>query len=188
MTHKLTHLTIGTLILLGLFAIFYEPIIARANPDAFCNDATGSATTTLSYMRPGLGTTTLTASKCGGIFSPIKSLHVQFQFTASTTAPLLDARCEYAKQNSSDWYPLNSNITDPVLSATSTLAGRFTGFRFNLATSSEESIGSGTDARLHRSFTCPALEKNVRVVFTMPRGGGEGSIWAEVNGKSEITE
>ena len=185
---KLTLTTSLALIALALVAIaafiwMNPPILAGANQDFCSQKSNANSTSTRAYMGGvGLGTTTLEAENCNGGL-PVDSLFVAFQFTASTTAPLLDAKCE-ASHDKVDWYPINLPTVDPVTVATTTLSAQFSGFRFNLATSSENAlVGSGNTSRLHRSFSCPTPMKYSRVIFSIPRGGAQGSLWIEAVGK-----
>lgn len=167
---------LGLLLIVGLGAWFIVPKIVVANPSIFApTKATGAATTTVVYMRPGLATTTLAYDSLDGDTVKVDELTLAIQYTASTTGPTLKMRFEDS-HDGINWYPrgvsLNENAT------TTRLVGSYNEYIWTVATTTDIG-GSGTAARVHTSFTVKAPMRHVRAVFYVPAGGGNGALWAQ---------
>lgn len=168
----------------------YQPQYASANPSQFCIDSTAAATTTVTYMKPGLATTTLQFNNCGG--SPptdaIDSALAQIIFQASTTAPVLKARVEHS-YNGIDWYPENDAMyvaTTPVsLASTTVQTTPFHDYSFTLSTTTTDTAGTGAFNRVHVSLNVNTPTPYNRIIISMPTGGGEGSLYLQVVGKKQ---
>lgn len=172
-----------TAIILGLVAVFVGAlgiVQVKANPSFTAAPvSTAAATTTLAFMSAGTGTTTLTYnSYSDGLLSiPDKALLV-FQFTASTTNPQLLARVEYSDDNI-NWYPSSVAIS---VGTTTVQSGTFSDYRFSMSTTSSGGVfgGTGTAQRIHQSLPINTYTQYTRVVFTIPAGGSNGALWAEL--------
>jgi hypothetical protein len=153
-----------------------------------CN--TNPASSTLNFMKPGHGTTTLTCPINSFARSESGLAILHFQVTATSTAvdkPALNARIEVSRDNI-DWYPLAQPATITGLNATTTpyTSDPYRGLSFRISTSTPyagDFGGSGTATRIHYSVEIPATEPFMRVVFTSPASGGNIGLWAEIYGK-----
>ena len=167
---------------LTAFAI-YQAKPANANPDFFCEDRLNAASTTLTFMTPGTATTTHTYENCGGTTSA-RSAILFFQYTASTTDPLLNLRIEHSQDNI-DWYPASVALEE--FATSTSLTGDSATFDFTtLATSTNNNGGTGTDARLHRSLEIETPTQFTRVIFSLPIGTSNGAIWSQFVSKKEL--
>lgn len=155
---------------------------AHANPSYFpASVSTATATSTLVYMTPGTATTTLTLNSfSAGNTTKTDKAVLAFQYTASGTAPVLQAVIEYS-QDGLDWYPAGYKQPDPASGGfASTTQTIFTPITWNLATSTNMQGGSGTLTRIHDSVAIDTQLQWVRVKFIVPVGGGNGGLWAQI--------
>lgn len=190
-----------------LFAVFAG--IAHANPSfwpRFRTTGTGStATTTVNYIKFGIGTTTIVYDSFNPNDASLKadSALVVFQFTATTTiaTPKMNARVEYALDTGTncqvtpracDWYPASAAVNSSP-ATTTIMTGNFADMQFSLATSTTDQGGSsfynsGATSTIMQSFAIDTPTRFVRVKFYMPSGGGNGSLWAAIQAAKQIHE
>lgn len=173
-----------------LSATFLVPK-AHANPLTLSGSwRTAAATSTVTYLTPGLATTTLsfdTYTYANGNPTPYKvdSGILEGQFTASTTGSGFRARVEFSEDNI-DWYPENVNMLGQgnVENATSTsLFGSAAIYQFQMSTSTATTDGfpgTGNASRIHFSMPMRFPARYVRVVFWARAGDGNGALWAGV--------
>lgn len=151
------------------------PSFVKASPSEFApTKETAAATTTLVYMSPGLATTTLSYDSLSGDSVKINTLNVAFQYTASNTAPTLNVRFEDS-QNGVDWYPRSTIVGSAT---TSLMTAPYNNMSFVLSTTTDIG-GSGTNGRIHESFTVNAPMRWVRAIFSVPQGTTNGGLWAQ---------
>lgn len=188
--------------------ILFAGTFAVANPGFFSarigiNGST--STTSVAYMTPGTGTTTLTfdtwtTSTSTTIIenNALKGLNLAIQMHASSTrnnptSTLLNWRIEYSSNNI-DWYPELFRATTDSASSSIVLRG-FREYQMSIASTSasgggvlgstEETVTNGV--REHKMIEIPVLTRHVRVIFYLGnrmntnRGGSEknGGVWAE---------
>lgn len=169
----------GLLAIASLGVLAYAalmPFVASAAPSIFADiKTTAAATSTLQYMSPGAATTTITYDSLNGDAAKINSLNVVFQYTASSTAPVLLARLEDS-QDGIDWYP---RTVVAAVATTSLMTTPANVMSFTLSTTTDNG-GSGTGNRVHESFTVAAPLRWVRVIFYVPQGTSNGGLWAEM--------
>lgn len=161
------------------------PATAYANPSAFApTKETAAATSTLVYMSPGAATTTLSYDSLSGDSTKVDSLTLAFQATASSTAPILNARLEDSP-NGIDWYPRAIGVGVPA--TTTSMSTPYNVLSFILSTTTDNG-GSGTSSRVHESFTVTAPMRWVRVVFSQPVGTTNLGLWAQMIPVKETPE
>lgn len=178
-----TYIALGLLVFAGMVSF---GSFAKANPSYFVRCQTASATTTVAYMSPGAATTTLTmpSSQCNmsGV-TAVDSAILHIQYTASSTGPTLVFRVEHS-QDGVDWYPETVAL---AANATSTqLSGDSATYKWIMATSTDNG-GSGTSARLMRSYTITTPTAYTRVIFSVPASGGNGALWASLVAKEQAS-
>lgn len=150
---------------------------ARATPSQFFpTKETAPATSTLLYLTPGTGTTTLTYDSFQGDNAKIDRLVLAMQYTGSSTGPTLKIRFEDS-MNNNDWYPRSATSLNPT-STTTLLTGNFSEYQWTVSTTTDNG-GSGTAARVHNAFTVEAPMRYVRAIFYVPAAGGNGGLWAQ---------
>lgn len=170
----------GVVFAVALF--FGTAIVAMANPSFFMvGSQTATASSTLAYMTPGTATTTLPAldTYAPGTNTKANGAFLAFQYTASGTAPVLNARVEYSNNNQ-DWYPDGFTYVPegPTYATTTIMTTPAHNYSWTLSTTTE-AIGSGTATRVHQSLALTEIPaRYVRVIFTVPQGGGNGGLWA----------
>ena len=152
--------------------------------------ATEDATTTLRFLRPGAGTTTLTCpiGATQRLQDNTAILHFIAIATSTTVAePKLLARVE-GSRNNVDWYPIAipTVIGGTIATTTPYTTNPYNNLSFNISTSTTPAGdfgGTGTATRIHYSLVIPATEPYERVIFSSPTGGGVVGLWAEMYGK-----
>ena len=165
--------------------------VAHANPSFFSRFQTATgATSTLAYMTPGTGTTTVTAlnSTNNAFTSAILNLQVTATSTGVAGQVLANVRIEQSMDNV-DWYPIaipaDTTLGTSPSTATTTLltTNPYNTYYLALATSTTPTGnfgGSGSATVMFRSFVLPTSQKHVRAVFTDPASGGNYGVWAEI--------
>lgn len=172
----------------GAFITFVTlfAVVVHANPSFFSAKAqTGAATTTIAFMGPGTGTTTLTYDAYGlngtnqvdpgRNTSKAESFFLGIQYTASGTAPTLRMRQEFS-DDGIDWYPDNLSIS---VATTTNIITPFRDYSFTMSTTTDNG-GSGTASRVHTSLRLTSPTRFTRMIFSVPTGGGTGGLWAQV--------
>lgn len=187
--HSLRIPAITAIVVVAALVIGFGSYV-HANPSFFDRFQSNAATSTLAYMTPGTGTTTLSAinTQNGGFESAVVNLQVTATSTAVVGQVLLNARVEGSMDNV-DWYPLAIRAdttlgTSPGTATTTILTSNpYNNFSLALATSTTPAGdfgGTGTAFRMHESFVLPTLTRHVRVVFSDPTAGGKYGLWAEI--------
>ncbi len=129
------------------------------------------STTTVSWLTPGTGTTTVTMSVPASISTKYDSAFIGFEVTATNT-PLnskLEARVEYS-WDGIDYY------SDTIASSTGPVTGLMANeYAFNIATSTNY-LNNNNIARLHSGFFIQTPTPYTRVVFFSPIGGANLSL------------
>lgn len=158
--------------------------VAYANPGIFlARSKTATATTTVEYMTPGTGTTTLSmdAFTLGDNYA-LDEVALGIQYHASSSvASALTWRFEYSNDNE-DWYP--ENAFDVSNNASSTISVRaHQSYEWFAASSTAGAIQNNfQDFQAFRIVKVPALTRYVRVVFGLkgsPTSNNNGGVWAE---------
>jgi hypothetical protein len=157
--------------------------VVKANPSLFLqeySDIAGASTSTLAYMTPGTGTTTLTYNNT---INGLDSASILIQYTATTTgSPVLKMRVEHS-QDGVDWYSEAGILTSNA--STTNLTGSFADYQFNIATSTSVIGPSGSVTRINQLVRINTPLKYNRAVFYVPAGGGNGGLWAQLVAKKE---
>lgn len=145
---------------------------------------TATATTTLNWLTPGAGTTTVTLPTplSLGMSTKYDKAIVMFEMSATNTvvAPKMNIRIEHS-MDGIDWF------SETAASSSSATIGLMPSeFAFNMATSSTYSNTGNTVTRLHSSLLIDTPTAYNRVVFYDPVGGSNISLWAAVQPYKEI--
>lgn len=162
------------------------PLVAGANPsrvDSYV--ATASASTSLAYMTPGAGTTTLTKDARSGTDSKFDQVALAIQVTATSTgviSPTLMVRLEDSR-DCITYYPR----TAVPATATTTLltADPYNAFSLKIASSTTAPGSTDTSTRLHKLIVADVPLNCVRAVLYDPAGGGNYGVYAELIGIRE---
>jgi hypothetical protein len=156
--------------------------LVHANPSFFYAGAvSASATSTVAYMTPGTGTTTIqydTYTATGNTQATDRAA-LALQFTASSTNSTLLINLEYS-EDGIDWYQdaittITATTTRPVLLAP------VNQFKWTFA-SSTAGIGAvaSTTNRDTRIITIPTPTRYVRALMSLQLGGTNGAVWGKV--------
>lgn len=178
------HLSIA---ILSAIALFAAAGTAQANPSYFAiGTTTAAATTSPAYMTPGTGTSTspiydaYAQTLSGGVSSKADTVGMLVQFTASSSATVLNASVEYS-QDGIDWY--RNFVVDPNQTGTSTapifsVANPYS-FRWQFASSTVGGIVVPPNSnRSTAALLIPTPFRYTRVVFTLT--GAAGAVWAQL--------
>ena len=175
--------------------LFAHTTSVKANPSLFDRKQSAPATTTLAYMGPGTGTTTLAYDLTKSGQFGANSAVLLIQFNASSTNSTLAWKYEYAQgtgnadcvvnQDACDWYQ-----SDAVLSSFATSTVHVRTFAENTWLFASSTIGSsinpiGTSTKM---VEVPVPTRYVRVVYYMPVGSLRGAVWSEWVAKKEIPQ
>lgn len=189
MKKSLLPVLIIAILIVGLVSV--EVVKANSSryiSSAVCTTSGNLSTTSLRFITPGTGTTTLPCNLeyvagIGGGVSAMDSAILAVQYTASTTAPTLRMRTEISTDGI-DWYPhkgfiLNSNAT------TTEISGTHAEYSWSVSTTTGDFAGSGTATRVHTSIPLTIPARWVRVKFYAPIGTTNGALWAQIIGTAE---
>lgn len=153
-------------------------IVAKANPSYFSPTIVSAiATSTVSFLTPGTGTTTLQYDTYNtGNTYKTNTAALLTQFTGSSTSAILGISFEYS-QDGIDWY--KNYVIDPNGQSTTTPSITFgppSSISWKYAT---VVIGSSTVATATSTavITVPTPTRFVRAVYSMT--GANGAIWDE---------
>lgn len=176
--------------LIGIIGLMLAGLggVAYANPSSLLPASYGigtvtgsSATTSFSWVTPGTGTTTATATNCAQASFKCDKALVVYQITATNTPQnsKLDYRVEYSLDNTT-WY------SSTVASSSVTIAGVMAQeYAINVATSTayqnQDSI-----LRLTGAFAIDTWAPYNRVVFFSPIGGANFSLYAAIVPMKEV--
>lgn len=164
---------------IAAFSLFYT---VKANPSFFirannlvCGNFT--ATTSIAYLRFGIGTTTPTFDTGCAAAGSADSSVLAIQLTGSSTATTLNINFEYS-QDGIDWYggPATTTTSATVLATTYSLAFASTTFA--------GAVGTGNGI-IYRLIAVPTPMRYVRAVETLPSGSTNGAVWAEFIAKRQ---
>lgn len=174
--------------LMCIGSVFVFASITHANPSAYATTAqTATATTTVSFMTPGLATTTLVYDSYAArpVLADKASLAVQF--TGSSTSSVLSIAYEYTNgapgldclgtPSSCDWY--KDNMLVPVTATTSQSYSVNLPISFTWTFASSSQAGAAiTSDRSMKILTVPTPARYVRAIFSLT--GTNGAIWAQI--------
>ncbi len=168
--------------------------VARANPLVSATPVkTASATTSLSFMTPGTGTTTLTYDTFavgGAIISTTKATYAALltQFTATSTASAVNINIEYS-DDGVDWYQDGGTSYNYSTTSKPYDLSQAASFRLNYA-SSTAGLGaipaSSTPATRLVILNTPL--RYLRAIYTIPIGASNGAVWAQIVPTKERSE
>lgn len=172
-------LTVLTLFLGGLLFVQANPL--QISPLT----STAAATTTVSYMTPGTGTTTLQYDSYGtGQPRATDRAALLVQFTASTSASILGISLEYS-QDAVDWY-----FDNKIPQATTTQAISLqtpTSYSWIFASSTPGGLPGATFAnRVGKVINVDIPTRYVRAVFT--NTGAAAGVYASFVPQKQISE
>lgn len=161
---------------------------ASANPLGFSCPAYGPggvASTSVTYMTGGTGTTTLLYDTycVGGSNQPntgntstTNLLSLLTQFTASSTASVLNTSVEYS-QDGVDWY--QDNYVASTTAAYSLQTANSTSWTFASSTPGGGAAVANSN-RVGKLTRLYAPTRYVRVVYTLAASGTAGGVWGEI--------
>lgn len=183
---------ISALMFLTAFGVFYT---ARANPSFFYRSTSASvATTTLTYITPGLATTTEIYDTGAGTAGSIDTAILAVQFTGSSSPlSILNIALEYSQggdgldckttPDSCDWYA--DRFSAGATSTQTISLNTPTTYTITFASSSSQG-GLGTASKRNlRILEVKTPARYVRAVFSVPPGSLNGAVWKEFIGKRE---
>lgn len=180
------------LMFVSAFALFYT---AKANPSFFSrqnNGTTGTtASTSVTYMTPGLATTTYYMDTEN---NSVDSAIFDAQQTGSSTASVSTIAFEYAMPaagfdcdttpTACDWYP--DAIMWPSYATTTGQQNINTPNSVSLKFASTTQGGIvGNSVRTNRAIYVPTPTRYVRAVVTIPPGGTNSAFWGEFVAKRQ---
>lgn len=187
---SLNYVSLGGLAILAV--LFAFAAVAHANPFyTGTKAASATATTTVSFLTPGTGTTTTpiydsyevngTNQTNGGNATLPNTVAILLDGVASSTASTLNIACEYsdnynASTGNGDWYQ-NEIIAATSTNAVPIFAPMSYGFTFS---SSTTLVGAATAQanRFQKLVTCPVPLRYVRIVVT--NTGAPASVWRAI--------
>jgi len=164
-------------ITLGVIGVLAFAGTALANSSFFLpNTPTATATTTVAYMTPGTGTTTLSYDSFqGGQYRSTDKSVMLIQFTASSTLGILNWRYEYSVDGV-DWYGDSLNVSTSTSVQSAFNVAPFTTYTWTYASST---LGTSVSGTAFKAVTVPTPTRYFRAVFTDPIGAGNASVWAQ---------
>lgn len=193
MTLKVRYISFGLIlaaIIATAFGVFYT---VRANPSFFIEgNATAVATSTLTFITPGLATTTLTQQAyVAGNPTGINAATLLVQLTGSSTLSVINIAFEYADATSGtncqatpascDWYrdSLIGSETGIISTSTNTInASQTNSYSLTFASTSVGGAG-GANSRTTRILNVQTPSQYVRAIITVPIGALNGAVWAK---------
>lgn len=192
MTHKLKYTAIGA----GIAAALLLATVAEANPSYFMrlnSGVTSTATTSVSYMTPGTGTTTkyadLGVNGAGGADGAVFTE----EFLGSSTGATLNTSLEYAQggngldciatPSSCDWFA--SGLSDLATTTYAQSIGTAQTFTLPFASTTQGAAAGSGDGRILRVLTVRTPMRYVRAVMTLPIGSTNGAVWGEFVAKRQ---
>lgn len=160
----------------------------EANPTGFSCPAYGpggTASTSVTYMTPGLATTTLVFDtycisgtnqpNTGNLFG-VAYLALLTQLTASTTGTVLNKSVEYS-QDGTDWYQDNLNLNFATTSPVAQLATpQSSQWQFASSTVGGTPNRGNLVGKVERIY---APTRFVRVIYSLG-AGSNGAVWGEI--------
>lgn len=158
----------------------------KANPSFWTFGNQTAATTSPTYMIPGVATSTVVLDSMSGGTYATDEATVVTQIAATTTTnstePIIRFRIE-GSQDGIDWYGqasyLNTTGTTTVLSA---INGEY---QINFASSTANLGASATTTRMNESFTVKTPLRYTRVVTYAALNGGTANVWVQIIGRKQ---
>ncbi len=190
------YIAIGTsIIAIGMLAFLLNgPANVFGNAFQLASSAkTAAATTTVGFLSPGAGTTTITydsneingsnQTNQGNNVTPHNAM-VLIQYTASSSLSTLDMRLEYS-MDAIDWYQLAGEqaTTSKTVNIGERSVYRFATSRTELGALPAGAIGVASTTG--RSVNIDVPTRYVRAVFTVPAGVENGAVWATIVPKKQ---
>lgn len=181
---------IGIVIILAAVIVIKPNLKTEATQSLFYslpNWKTAQASTTLNFMTPGVATTTLTVnSDAAGPGVSLDSLALLVQVTATTTAsPTFNIQI-WDSHDGIDYYARSGVLTSNA--STTVLTGTYGDYRINISTSTINNnlSASGVATRINQDIiNIPVAARYTKFVVTIPAGGGNIGLWAQVIGKAQ---
>jgi hypothetical protein len=183
--NKIKKITAGivTLSLVVLGLVLYTGHVSKANVSSLQVYATSAGkengTTTIAYLTPGAGTTTLAFNS---VFADTVDLDIIQK--ASSTLSILKWRYEYS-DNGIDWY--GDNIENTTNATTTVVVRDFSEYSWTFASSTAGTSGatSASGDRALKHVRVPDFSaRYFRVVFYVPPGSANAGVWAHAVVKS----
>ncbi len=174
------------IIALGVIASLAFTASVSANSSFFLPvQATAAASSTVTYMTPGISTTTYAYDAFqGGQYKPLDKNALLIQFSASSTSSILNWQYEYSPGNGAtdctvvnancDWY--GDSINDDNGTTTSAVRN-VAPFQTYTWTFASTTVGTSVSGRVNKIVSVPATARYVRVLFSVT--GANGGVWAQ---------
>lgn len=166
---------------------------ADANPSFFLQDKSAAASSTISYMTAGTGTTTNAFDTQGDGGFPTDSAVLGIILHATSTGTVLNWKYEYADSTanvdcsvtplSCDWF--QERLSSAVIASTTVMLQSAPVYSWTFATSSNAGGVSGITGTSTLMIDVPTPTRYVRVVFFLPVGSQNGAVWSEWIGKKQ---
>lgn len=179
-------IALSLFVVLGVFA--GTAVKVHANPSYIAPGvATGSTVSSLSYMTPGTATTTTPTydSYTDGTNNTPNTATLLVQFTASSTASILNISLEYSNDGT-NWYRdllwVQATTTQPVSLNTPNT------FQLTFASSTTLGGAAGPATKNNVAITVPTPARYVRAVFSIPIGALNGAVYAAIVPSKEQPE
>lgn len=163
--------------------------VVKANPTfAPVTVQTATATSTITYMSPGVATTTLTLDTySSGNPRLAYNATLLIQFVGTSTASILNTNIQYS-QDGIDWYQDGGSLTNNFATTTKPFdIGQVNTFNYTFSSTSP-SLGAAISATSTRAVRVNTPTRYVRALFTMPIGSANGAIWAQFVPIKEVAE
>lgn len=168
-------------------ALVSIPFIAGASTLYFpITSQTAVATSTLSYMTAGTGTTTpVYDAYSSGTQKKIDLASLFVQATASSTNTKYSIAFEYS-QNGVDWYQDGSSNFQLSTTTGATNVSTANSVYFNFASSTLGGVVSAT-APENKIINVSTPVRFVRAVISLPSGSTNGAVWAQFVPAQQVT-
>lgn len=169
------NITLGIAGIVSL-VLLVTAVTVSANPSRIVENRSAAATTTLSYLSAGRGTTTVTFDIQSDDF-PADSATLAIQYTGSSS-PLSQLGWRYDfSQNGVDWFAETvSNSANTATTSEEVRTNKDYLWRF----SSTTLIEGGTSDVARKLINLPTPTRYVRVTFFVPTGTQPGAIWTNL--------
>lgn len=176
-----------TIVLAFVLACGFYANRVGAYPSSVASQASAAATSTVSYLNPGTGTTTYQLDSPTYGYPPtgkvasmmgIDSSSLYLLFNASSSNSILAWQIQYSN-NGSDWYGESESYVPQGFATASTTAGAAIVEASSTVTHLWQVSAAGFNYKVVSLPTTPALHE--RIVFTMPAGSAPGALYNEVD-------
>lgn len=168
-------------VLIGIITISIFATIAKANPSLFTTNQTATATTTVTYITPGLATTTLSydSNLLGGDSFASNGAALVVHFSGSSSASILNIDLQYSHDNI-NWYSIagGSDIDNGIGSTSPSMTNpTVVTWQFASSTQDKLTVTNGNSATSTRLLNVDMPTRYVRAIFYMQTGNG--AVWAQ---------